>query len=459
MPALVTRKRTLESSIVDATFGTIVLVWVCSSGPARIPFCPLDLKRHVLGERGPSMRNQSLKSLVVLGLFAGSVFAADTDYANAIKALSPTYYYELNESDVGGGAIDSMGNASEEGFYNGNYAPSFEEAFEGEAIVGCEGPTIVNDVTTLEEDPEFVNEFGYAPIPLPGVGEGNLAHCSYDAGHIELGPNDEFAASDITVSMFFRHQGVGGTTGERLFTNNRTDAATSFQVNVGGEGLVIGVNPNAGGETAERTLWNSNVVDNPDGAFDRALINDNYGWFHLVASTHGAPSERAENIRVWINGSDRTEDLVVTEWGWGVDTDIAKIGGRREDGADSTTHSGAQDEVAIWLDRVLTDEEVASIWQAAVGGPTCVASGGDIDGSGTVDFADFLVLSSDFGTSGESPADLDCSGNVDFADFLVLSANFGGAGASQAVPEPSANCMTLVGMLCLGTLLRQRRRK
>ena len=39
-------------------------------------------------------------------------------------------------------------------------------------------------------------------------------------------------------AKFFRD---GGTTGERLFTNNRTDAATSFQVNVGGEGLVVAV--------------------------------------------------------------------------------------------------------------------------------------------------------------------------------------------------------------------------
>lgn len=406
------------------------------------------------------MKIRCLTSLLTLGVLASGAFAADTDYANAIKALSPTYYYELNETDVDGGAVDTMGNAAELGFYNGTYAPSPEDAFEGEAIVGCEGPSIVNDVTTPEENPDFVNLFGYEPIPLPGVGEGNLAHCSYDAGHIELGSNDDFASSDITVAMFFRHQGVGGTSGERLFTNNRTDAETSFQVNVGGEGLVVAVNPSLAGEMAERTLWNFNVLDNPEGAFDTALINDNYGWFHLVASTHGAPEERAENIRVWINGAERTEDLVVTEWGWGTDTNVARIGGRRAEGADSTTHSGAQDEVAIWLDRALTDEEVSSIWQAATGSaPTCVVSNGDIDGSGQVDFPDFLVLSQAFGTSGESPADLDCSGDVGFPDFLVLSANFGSAGAAaQSVPEPGTSGLALLGLVCVGTLLRQRKR-
>lgn len=396
-----------------------------------------------------------------IGLLTSALHAADTPYANAIKALTPTYYYELNETDVDGGAADTMGNASELGFYNGVYAPSADDALEGEAIVGCEGPTIVNDLTTPDENPDFVNQFGYEPIPLPGVGEGNLAHCSYDAGHIELGPNDEFAASDITVAMFFRHQGIGGTTGERLFTNNRTDAATSFQVNVGGQGLVIGVDPNAAGETAERTLWNFDVLDNPDGDYDRALINDNYGWFHVVASTHGAPSERAENIRVWINGQDRTGDLVVTEWGWGTDTSIARIGGRRQEGTDSTTHSGAQDEVAIWLDRVLTDDEVATIWQAATGGepvdPPCVPGNGDIDGNGQVEFADFLLFSAAFGTSGDSPADLDCDGEVAFADFLTLSANFGTTVAAQPVPEPSSSLLGFVAFFS-GMALRSRKR-
>ncbi|NIP98953.1 MAG: hypothetical protein GWO24_38375, partial [Akkermansiaceae bacterium] len=45
---------------------------------------------------------------------------------------------------------------------------------------------------------------------------------------------------------------------------------------------------------------------------------------------------------------------------------MAKIGGRRANATDTTTHSGGQDEVAIWLDRVLTEEEVLSLWQAAI---------------------------------------------------------------------------------------------
>ena len=51
----------------------------------------------------------------------------------------------------------------------------------------------------------------------------------------------------------------------------------------------------------------------------------------------------------------------------------------------------------------------------------------DANGDCFVDFADFLILSSNFGQSGKSlvDGDFDGSGTVDFADFLILSSNFG----------------------------------
>lgn len=396
------------------------------------------------------MKKTVLASLLI-PLFSGLSWAADTPYANAIKALEPTYYYELNETSIDEDAIDSMGNASEPGFFNGEYG----EEGEGFAVVGCAGPLILNDIPTAEENPDFVNTFEYFPQPVPGVGgEENRAHCSYNVGHVELGPAEEYGAAAITVSLFFRHEGPqGGTSGDRLFTNNLTDPATSFQVDTAGEGLVVAVNPNDSGELAERTLFTV-AGDQPD----RALINGDYGWFHVVASTFGEPDERAGNIRVWVNGLERTDNLEVTNWGWGVDTDIARIGGRRDDAADSTTHIGAQDEVAIWLDRVLTEEEVQSIWTAAIGGAPCTPGTGDIDGDGRVEFADFLILSANFGQDGgAAEGDLDCNGKVEFADFLTLSGNFGqDVGAAQSVPEPAALSLMMLGAIFVGVFRRRR---
>lgn len=52
---------------------------------------------------------------------------------------------------------------------------------------------------------------------------------------------------------------------------------------------------------------------------------------------------------------------------------------------------------------------------------------GDLDGNGEVAFADFLVLSRNFGRDTDSYAagNIDLQNGVDFADFLILASNFG----------------------------------
>ena len=93
-------------------------------------------------------------------------------------------------------------------------------------------------------------------------------------------------------------------------------------------------------------------------------------------------------------------------------------------------------------------------------GPTCNPNTlGDLDGSGTVEFADFLVLSQNFGqeVADHSFGDIDCSGTVEFADFLVLSQNFGQTvGAAESVPEPSALALLGLGGLFVGLMRRRR---
>lgn len=100
-------------------------------------------------------------------------------------------------------------------------------------------------------------------------------------------------------------------------------------------------------------------------------------------------------------------------------------------------------------------------------GPTCQevadsrAIAGDLNGDDTVNFSDFLVLSTNFNqaVSRYEDGDINCGGTVDFPDFLTLSSNFNkSAGATAAsVPEPASSLLGVFGMCCLLTIRRRHR--
>ncbi len=91
-------------------------------------------------------------------------------------------------------------------------------------------------------------------------------------------------------------------------------------------------------------------------------------------------------------------------------------------------------------------------------GTVAPALPGDIDGDGSVAFADFLILSAQFGTMVDAGTggDIDGDGNVAFPDFLILSSNFGTSAAAASVPEPTS--FALLGFGLLGVLMRRRGR-
>ncbi|MCL6533929.1 MAG: hypothetical protein K6U12_11705 [Armatimonadetes bacterium] len=57
--------------------------------------------------------------------------------------------------------------------------------------------------------------------------------------------------------------------------------------------------------------------------------------------------------------------------------------------------------------------------------PACIATNGDVDGSGCVDDADLLTVLFAFGATGLNPADVNCDSIVDDADLLIVLFNFG----------------------------------
>lgn len=90
---------------------------------------------------------------------------------------------------------------------------------------------------------------------------------------------------------------------------------------------------------------------------------------------------------------------------------------------------------------------------------------GDVDADGQVDFADFLVLSENFGLAnvGYQLGDFDMDGTVGFPDFLELSANWGSTGTRwtdqgewfSSVPESSSNLLMLFGLPAIGLVRRK----
>ena len=83
---------------------------------------------------------------------------------------------------------------------------------------------------------------------------------------------------------------------------------------------------------------------------------------------------------------------------------------------------------------------------------------GDPDFNGTVAFADFLILSSNFGQDGKkwSEGDFVPNGRVEFDDFLTLSANFGeSADSVTQIPEAHTCVMLVVGLSLLSSWRRR----
>jgi hypothetical protein len=93
---------------------------------------------------------------------------------------------------------------------------------------------------------------------------------------------------------------------------------------------------------------------------------------------------------------------------------------------------------------------------------------GDVDLNGTVDAADFNILSSDLGLTGVdwSFGDLDGNGTVDPADFNLLTSNLGQSGLAAGspsgpvpVPEPSTLLLAALGVVGIAakSFVRKRR--
>lgn len=169
------------------------------------------------------------------------------------------------------------------------------------------------------------------------------------------------------------------------------------------------------------------------------------GGFHHIA----AISEAGVSTRVWVDGE-------LVETGGVPNITLPTTNNRVRIGDNPSTNNreweGFIDDVAIW-NRVLTDEEIASIWSGGTGnslaGLLNPGLPGDFNGDDVVNLDDFNIMVGNFNGPGTfAEGDFDFNGRINLEDFVQFREAFHAQGA--AVPEPSSLLLGVLGLALLG---------
>ena len=276
-------------------------------------------------------------------LLATSSFALG-DYVSDLLALNPDHYYQLNET-VAGTATDSGTNAIT-AFHAGAYGV-------GAAEVGVQG------------------------VMLPGFSTDNKALNCNDAGGLQLGDAASFAAETMTISFWMKNPAPTTDSGysDRIFQNNSDDnTLTLCYSDVGGIFVAVGTQ-----DTDDRGIGNN------DHNINDLWLTQNT-WHNYVVVRNG---DDITNAKVYIDGVDRTPLMVETPHAWG-NTPASAWTGCRDAIQGLGFMAGQLDEVALWMDRALTENEVQSLYSTAIGPqPTYTGYAGDVIASDPIAYYRF----------------------------------------------------------------------
>lgn len=291
---------------------------------------------------------------------------------------------------------------------------------------------------------DTVNSAGFAQNPNTSGVVGAFLHPWANGG---LDPNDAIfsqtvegvAGGEYTASMWSRFEtnfSGGVDTLDEASPNGAEDSPTETTLELAfldSSGLEIG-SPAVLDLKADRVAQGGNA-------------NDNQWYQHTIQATAPAGTEMVRITGAMIEGVFNIDPQQSAFF------DDFSLDGPGLNGIDFNGDGLVDASDAPLLCDAIGDGDVSQ--QLADAG----YSNGDFDLNGTVEFADFLTLSANFGRDGHfGQGDANCANGIEFGDFLILSSNFGkSAGGVEAIPEPAARFLMVFAMFFSAALRVQRR--
>ncbi|MDY0165743.1 MAG: LamG-like jellyroll fold domain-containing protein [Thermoguttaceae bacterium] len=279
--------------------------------------------------------NKALGQAEIAQIMAGDFTGFLSPSANAVSALQPSHYYRFFE-DGGVQASDSgFAAAKRPGMMQFNTPSTFNVAGPGpdDGLLGFLG-----------------TNSAYSPDGLPSSGTPRA---------LDLGPGSNFAAEQMTVSMWIKAPEGKAYAWDRLFTNNQTTANNNFTI-VMTEATDYG---NVWG------LWLATGTGNGDAKFLPKTTLDlaDGNWHYIFAVREGDN----RNFKLMIDGVDYTTKLEnPSVQNLGTEGSNAWIGGRT---STAVVFDGMIDEPAIWVGQALTVHQGRALYFAAKPDPYAAA--------------------------------------------------------------------------------------
>jgi|GEM_PF-5433141 len=262
--------------------------------------------------------------------------------------------------------------------------------------------------------------------------------------------------TEKTVELWFNADNVNPDSQQMLFEQGGSTRGISIYVYE--NEVVAGLHNSANDDGGAATPWPGGTGGDRELALVKAPIEANT-TYHLAMVYDGDADGFEGTLTGYLNG----ESMGVVE-GLGrlfAHTDDTHIGG----GVQTLFEDGG---VGTDIDRELryfqgVIDDVALYNRALSAGRIGVHLGdevsADLNGDGSVDFEDFLLISANFNTA-STAGDVDFDEFTGMSDFVTWRNQFdaGNAAAAAPVPEPTAGVLAVLSLLVLPLFRRRRAR-